>query len=415
MFYSCFMYLANIHPRWFLGIFIGFAVFSYFYIKIVYPFWNTQPVYHPYDFWRRFASSPFIIQKNFPMKNKFCDFENVKTYDYLDIQDNLQEIVDLVVSHYIPSDNVLFTVTKKHFNNYFTGQNNSSMFSLYYEKKYNYGEPGQTLLCSKIPVGLMTSRAITIFVRHKMMYIKYPCYFWDYLCVHREHRPKKISRNIIQTHEYNQRIKNPGVLISLFKKEGELSKGIVPLVLYNSYTFQIPMIKMNALPEHCIIVKTNKTNFTDFTDFLYKFLKNSKVFHFVSIPELGSLKNLIESDNLYVYLLKKREHVLGMYIFKDAKIQYENDSSCLIQCIGSILNCNNLDIFYNGFLHSLYNITWKTGYKNVLFENIADNAHIWEFFKYAVQDGMPEKNAYYLYNFVVPGSPLPAKNVLFLL
>jgi len=412
--------LSNVHPRWFLFGFIGCILFIYFYIKIRYPFWNTQPVYHSYDFWRKWTSSPFIIQKNFPMKTKFCNFENIQTYDYLDLQDlQMEPLIDLLISHYIPSDQVLFTVTKKHMNEYFTGQNHSSLFSIYYEKHYNYGEQieeqkEKQLVYTNVPIGLMTSRSISIFVLNKSEYIKYPCYFWDYLCVKRELKHKKLSRNIIQTHEYNQRIKNPGVLISLFKKEGELSHGIVPIAKYTSHTFQIPTMKFDKLPEHCVMVQINKTNFGDFVDFLYTFLKSSKVFKFAAIPDIGSLKKLIDSSNMYVYLLKKQKHVLGMYTFKDAKVQYENDDGSAIQCIGSILNCNNIRLFYLGFLHSLQMITWKTHYKIVLFENIAHNSYIWEFLRTMNKEIMEQQNAYYLHNFVVPGSPYLAKDCLFL-
>jgi hypothetical protein len=331
----------------------------------------------------------------------------------------MEEIVDLLISHYIPSDQVLFTVTKKHMNEYFTGQNHSSLFSIYYEKQYNYGhhtdiEKEKQLQYTNVPIGVITSRSISIFVLNKNGHTKYPCYFWDYLCVKRELKPKKISRNIIQTHEYNQRIKNPGILVSLFKKEGELSHGIVPIVKYTSYTFQIPTMKFDKLPEHCVMVQINKTNFGDFVDFLYTFLKSSKVIQFASISDIGSLKKMIDSSNMYVYLLKKQKHVLGMYAFKDAKVQYENDDGCAIQCIGSILNCSNIRLFYLGFLHSLQMITWKTHYKIVLFENIAHNTYIWDFFRTMNKEMMEQNNAYYLYNFVVPGSPYLAKDCLFL-
>jgi hypothetical protein len=168
-------------------------------------------------------------------------------------------------------------------NEYFTGQNHSSLFSIYYEKQYNYGEQTEEqkekqLVYTNVPIGMMTSRSISIFVLCKTGYTKYPCYFWDYLCVKRELKPKKLSRNIIQTHEYNQRIKNPGILVSLFKKDDELSYGIVPIVKYTSYTFQIPTMKFDKLPEHCFMRQVDKTNFGDFSDFLYTFLKSSKVF-----------------------------------------------------------------------------------------------------------------------------------------
>ena len=34
--------------------------FIFGYIKLVYPFWNNQPVYHSYDFLRRFYKEPLL-------------------------------------------------------------------------------------------------------------------------------------------------------------------------------------------------------------------------------------------------------------------------------------------------------------------------------------------------------------------
>ena len=59
----------------------------FMYIKIKYPFWNIQPVYHTYDFVRGFISSPFIIQTRYPMKTKYCDFISVETVSYVDIDE----------------------------------------------------------------------------------------------------------------------------------------------------------------------------------------------------------------------------------------------------------------------------------------------------------------------------------------
>ena len=43
-------------------------VLTFAYIKIRYPFWNVQPVYHTYDFWRWFYRTPFLIQRGAPLK-----------------------------------------------------------------------------------------------------------------------------------------------------------------------------------------------------------------------------------------------------------------------------------------------------------------------------------------------------------
>ena len=53
-------------------------------IKLKYPFWNTQPVFHSYDFWRYLTKTSFPIQHRYPVKTKYCDFKRVETFDYYD-------------------------------------------------------------------------------------------------------------------------------------------------------------------------------------------------------------------------------------------------------------------------------------------------------------------------------------------
>ena len=45
----------------------------YMYIKLKYPFWSSQPVFHMYDFYYWFFS-PGYINKDLPEKNKFTNF-----------------------------------------------------------------------------------------------------------------------------------------------------------------------------------------------------------------------------------------------------------------------------------------------------------------------------------------------------
>ena len=68
--------------------FIFLFLIFYGYVKIKYPFWSCQPVFHNYDFFRMILREPFIINKNNPMKTKFCNFFNVRTNVYLDCKEN---------------------------------------------------------------------------------------------------------------------------------------------------------------------------------------------------------------------------------------------------------------------------------------------------------------------------------------
>lgn len=412
-----------IHPQIYLAVFILTILIIYFTIKIKYPFWNLQPVYHTYDFWRKWTTRPFIIQKSYPFQTKFCDFKNIKTREFLDLDTNtVQNLADLLVSHYIASDQVLLTITPKHLRDYFTGQMNPSYVSFYYEKRYTTDDVSILQKGNELPyinnmIGAITSRQISFFVfprtGESTSYIKYPCYYWDYICIHRDNKNTNIGRKLIQTHEYNQRVNNRGILISMFKKEGDLSIGIVPLIEYSSFTFPIPIVKLRKIPKYCFLTRINKTSFGDFNDFMLQYLKSpKKEFPFVAIPEIGVLNHLIESDNLYVFMLRKRENVLALYFFKDATVQYEEANGCALQCIGSICNMMDRELFYLGFLHSVYKITCKTQYKILLFERIAHNLY---FTADLIRNCggrfiTEQKNAYYLYNFVM--NPILPKDTL---
>jgi hypothetical protein len=243
------------------------------------------------------------------------------------------------------------------------------------------------------------------------------CFFWDFICIHREHRPKKIIRNLIQTHEYNQRIRNPDISVSLFKKEIDLCDGIVPLTKYISYTFYLRNIHVRPLPPHFTMIRIFKENLDILSDFLYMISHSEKrLFSFCAIPDLGSLTSLINSTNLFVYCLKRGEHVYGMYFVKDMKTQYEELNGGTLQCICSVMNSNSPSLFTQGFLHCIREILKldKT-FKMLMVDNTSHNAMILLKWRENHNVVFETQSAYYLYNFVYPGSPLSSQNCLFLL
>ena len=86
----------------------------YGYVKVKYPFWNNQPVFHTYDYWRRFYREPFVIYKYRPIKTKFCNFLDIKTHPYLDIsKEEKGDVLYLLKSNYISSDRIMLTLEEK--------------------------------------------------------------------------------------------------------------------------------------------------------------------------------------------------------------------------------------------------------------------------------------------------------------
>ena len=96
-----------------------------------------------------------------------------------------------------------------------TGQNAVSFLSTYCVPEYTVKsqEPTKKVEIVKLNkvLGCITSRMVQMYIRPtntEDVYTQIPVYFMDFLCVHREHDSIKISRNLVQTHEYNQRVYN---------------------------------------------------------------------------------------------------------------------------------------------------------------------------------------------------------------
>ena len=98
------------------------SLLLFIYIKLRYPFWNNQPVFHTYDYWRYFYSIPFIVYKYRPIKTKYCDFQQIETISYIDCTDyNKKQLINLLQCYYIPSERILHKITNDELDIIFSG------------------------------------------------------------------------------------------------------------------------------------------------------------------------------------------------------------------------------------------------------------------------------------------------------
>jgi hypothetical protein len=387
----------------------------------------VQPVFHVYDFWRNIASNTFYIQNGFPLKTKFHDSKNVITLTYSEMDtDSIKKAVDLIQCYYIPSERVYTTLNISGLNDIMTGYNSPTYMSFYndtdYSIEYDPSNISITNIIEKpLPVACMLSKPIRLFINSKGAMEERILYSWDYICIKRNFSKKNISYNLIQTAEYNQRIKNPEILGSIFKKEESLCLGIVPMVEFKTFTFYLRNVKLPPLPLKFTLVRIFKENTGILSDFLYgithpKLLdeknKEHSLFTVFGIPDMGALNTLILSQNYYVYVLKNNEHLYGIYIFKDGKINYEDiEHGNLLECVLCVSNTNMDGLFFSGFLSSLRNILkLEKKYKMILFNNLGHNDKILEKWRWKYTPVFENKAAYYIYNMVIPGMPfLPSK------
>lgn len=370
------------------------------YIKIRYPFFHRQPMFHKYDFWRYFILKPFMINKNTVISSKYFDNEKIKTFKYNSFNaSQIDKFVDFLQVNYINSENVLFVANQKTLTSYFSGQNNPSFISFYQEPD------------SKDVKACITSRSLTIYVARTHI----PAYFFDYICINKN-IDKTIIYKLIQTHEYNQRFLNMDVKISLFKKEINLCDGVVPLVKYDTYLFRLSNNNNRIkLPPNVTCVRITKHNIDIIFDFLEKIRTGS--LKFIAFPDINNILSLLNEDEYYIYCLCHGKDVLGYYFFKNSRTIYDDINGCsgsTLQVTGSYNNIKSNDLFFIGYQYAIHSIRKIYVFNMLLFENISHNYLL---------IGMQNMNllitkyecAYYLYNYIVPKMPLISNSCFILL
>ena len=397
----------------YLAFMITFTILIYFaYIKLKYPFWSSQPVYHNYDVLRSMYNKPFIINRNTPMKTKYYDHLHVQTFNYSECENiHKNELLNLIQCYYINSDKILHNISLKDLECYFIGHSEPAYVSIYAEQQYDqiYDVSGSIISSSFIPAGCITSRKSNFWYSindKNTNYHEMAIYFVDYLCANRNGKQKNIYRNLLQTHEFNQRIKNPNIQCSLIKKEIELFQGIVPFVQFNTNTYHIPFYEKQPLPAGYYITKLEEKTIASYADFFYSnndYCSKTHLFDVIVFPDIGNVVHMIRQGILHIYCLKNKQHIYGFYFFKDANMHYEELDGNTLHFTNSVMNCLSPTIFYNAFVNSIQDLVHKNKtYKMMLFEDIGHNEILLQFWNQHNSPIFTNLTAYYLYNFVYP-------------
>ena len=363
----------------YIGYYLLFLVIIFlmikFYIYKKYGFWYYQPVFHYYDlhYW---LFSIGIINKNLPIPNKFCNFYNIKSINYSDIDNSLiDEIIDFIQKYYYNKNTCKYLPTKTKFSSYFECNNKKSVISLY--KK-------DTLQA------VITSRNVNLTLNYKTI----PLYYVDNLCVHNIYRKQGIAPEIIQTHEYNQAHMNNSAQISLFKREGELT-GIVPLTSY--FTKQYKIQDNIKSDKNINIIKITIDNIQLLVNFIFE-QKNK--YTCIILPDISCLINLIKKETYYVYGYIDKDKLLSCYFFKDSEMMY-NENNTEKKALDFFASIRGSQIDKNIFINSLNNIliNFNKDYHYLTIEYIGDNILFSHYFSNS-KTTIISPTAYFLYNYV---------------
>ena len=91
------------------------------YLKIKYGFWVSQPVFHVYDFFYMIRP-PGIINHHLPDKNKYTNFNNIKTYTYDELSKLKQDkFIHFVQRNYLRNKDNIYAPTLENVAPYFAG------------------------------------------------------------------------------------------------------------------------------------------------------------------------------------------------------------------------------------------------------------------------------------------------------
>jgi hypothetical protein len=382
----------------FFSVLIIFLI--YIYIRLKYGFWFSQPVFHVYDLLYIFKP-PGIIQHDLPEKNKYTNFKNIETSIFPELSElKKTRLVNFIRSNYLQNRDNIFSPQSENIIPYFIGHNTKPFVSFYNEENLMLDLKKGTMIEDTKIIGVMTSRPIHITINNNDKDAKFDAYYVDYLCVDKTYRKKGIAPQIIQTHEYNQRHLNKNIVVSLFKREDELT-GIVPLCVYSTYGFSVN--KWTKPPELHASYKLLEINAQNF-HFLFDFVKhNSEKFGIVINTEVTNIIELINTKNIFIYVILLNDEIICAYFYRKSCTFIEKNMEVL-SCFASINNTDN-NIFIQGFKISFWKIAAENFFGFSAIEEISHNHIIIDNLKIKTAPLIVSPTAYFFYNFAYPTFP----------
>lgn len=384
--------LEHISYILFFGLLIILIV--YVYIRLKFGFWAIQPVFHIYDL-SYMLYSPGIIRHDLPSKNKYTNFKNIDTMLYNEMTNlQIKKMTNFIKQNYLRNKDNIFSPKEENINPYFKSHNDKTFISFYTEDVYMSDVKKGTTIIDKKIIGLITSRPVHIQINNGDKDAKFDAYYVDYLCVEKSQRKKGIAPQLIQTHHYNQSHINKNIVVSLFKREDELT-GIIPLCVYTTYGFPVTAwSKPFDLDANYILLEINAQNIRYLIDFINKC--NDK-FDISIITEIANIIELINTKNIFINVIMVDNEIVCCYFFRKSCVQIEKNMEVL-SCFASINNCDN-NIFIQGFKISFWKIAADNYFGYAAIEDISHNNIIINNLILKTEPSIKSPTAYFFYNF----------------
>jgi len=355
-------------------------IVSFILLRLLNRFWSTQPVFHFYNIW--FWLFPIgIIQTNIPKKNKFYD-KNIVCNTFNKISTEKKALlVPFIQRHYISNNkNIKYFFDKEYILEHLKHQRTFSHISLQYD-----------LIKYKL-IGCLTSRLLCGHINKKKFFISY----LDFLCIHEKYIKGDFGYKQILSHYIKSR-ENGAQPIFLFKRSKKL-KLLVPLTTYKTFSFDANKLnKINRfLPVNICCHTIKSYNFQLFKDFIEKIQKNFKCF---IIPNFINIKNLINKNILFPFIIKDGLKVVAVIIYKKTCIKFKNKS--VVNCVASYCSDGYERIFKESITNTVVLLK-----KNILCDiiNFENKSHNYLLINFLRKRFIPKGTlmfCYYFYNFII--------------
>ena len=384
-----------------LSIFIFYA-----YIRLKYGFWVIQPVFHIYDIKYMFFP-PGIIDHSLPKINKYTKLNEIKMICADELTPLKQtKFTNFIKMNYLKNNDNIFSPTSENISPYFVGHSDKSFVSFYY-KEVTMIDAHHNLVTDEEMIGAITSRPVNIAIHdNKNKVSNFKAYYIDYLCVDKLSRKKGIAPQLIQTHHYNQSHVNKNIVVSIFKREDELT-GIVPLCVYSTYGFNVfTWTKPHNFSGQYTLLEINPQNYR----FLYDFISlTSHKFKIVINTDITNILNLLKTKNIFIYAVLCDNEIICCYFYRKSCVQITKGLEVL-SCFASICNCEK-DIFIKGFKISFWKISAENNFGFCAIENISHNNLLIQNIMLKTEPSIISPTAYFFYNFAYP-TFLPEQTLL---
>ena len=375
-------------------------VIIFIYIRMKYGFWIHQPVFHCYDVYYMIFP-PGIIMHELPEKNKYTNFKDIKTHIMSQINKNeISIFMHIIKANYLRNGDNVFSPKERNVMSYFIGHNYPCFISFYNEEELLNDDKNSQIIERDKLVGVMTTRPLLVSIKepNSVERVDFPVYYADYLCVDKSKRKQGIAPQIIQTHEYNQRHMNKQIVVSLFKKEDELT-GIMPMCIYKTYGFSVDTWrKPSPLIATFSVIEIGTKNMYLLMDFMKE---NVHQFDLFIMPETANIVELLKTENIFIHMIVSsiKDKIIAVYFLKKSNTFIERNKEVL-SCFGSI-QCDDCDddIFIQGFKIAFWNVANNHKFGFAAIEYVSHNWKLIDNISLKTKPEIVSPSAYFFYNF----------------